>query len=265
MAVVFFLLLSEIPGFLSEEECRVVVQLAQLKGLMESQITAPNQGQEESNQQLLSLSTEEVFSLLDLNQDRLLQKQEVTRDIHMWHRCGKKLVCKKMRNMSEYVVEKLEYIFSCLLQIVSHSRSQDGTWLSPDSLRQILTGLETCPTGLCSCHLCVLCNLFLYEELKLTWNGVTLVMLTKVQFYLFVWFKKSSTVSSNVLNTIYFTMLLLGCLWVFLLWSFTGKVAVIACKSMTVEAGRVATPFWPGAIVPAIVHVRVRMCLILSH
>lgn len=100
-------LLFEIPGFLSEEECRVVVQLAQLKGLMESQITAPSQGQEESNQQLLSLSTEEVFSLLDLNQDGLLQKQE----------------------------------------LVSHSRSQDGTWLSPESLRQILTGLEACPAG----------------------------------------------------------------------------------------------------------------------
>ncbi|KAM9350982.1 transmembrane prolyl 4-hydroxylase-like [Symphorus nematophorus] len=101
-------LLFEIPGFLSEEECRVVVQLAQLKGLMESQTTAPSQGQEESNQPLLSLSTEEVFSLLDLNQDGLLQKQE----------------------------------------IVSHSRSRDGTWLNPDNLRQILTGLEACPTGM---------------------------------------------------------------------------------------------------------------------
>ncbi|KAM8754166.1 transmembrane prolyl 4-hydroxylase-like [Acanthopagrus schlegelii] len=101
-------LLFEIPGFLSEEECRVVVQLAQLKGLMESQTTVPSQGQEESNQPLLSLSTEEVFSLLDLNQDGLLQKQE----------------------------------------IVSHSRSRDGTWLSPDSLRQILTGVEDCPTGM---------------------------------------------------------------------------------------------------------------------
>ncbi|XP_074538385.1 transmembrane prolyl 4-hydroxylase-like [Halichoeres trimaculatus] len=100
-------LLFEIPGFLSEEECRVVVQLAQLKGLMESQSTAPNQGQEESNQPLLSLSTEEVFSLLDLNQDRLLQRQE----------------------------------------IVSHSRSRDGTWLNPDTLRQILAGLAACPTG----------------------------------------------------------------------------------------------------------------------
>lgn len=100
-------LLFEIPGFLTEEECRVVVQLAQLKGLMESQTTPFSQEQEESNQPLLSLSTEEVFSLLDLNQDGLLQKQE----------------------------------------IVSHSRSQDGTWLNPDNLRQILAGLEACPTG----------------------------------------------------------------------------------------------------------------------
>ncbi|KAM9855415.1 transmembrane prolyl 4-hydroxylase-like [Aulostomus maculatus] len=101
-------LLFEIPGFLSEEECRVVVQLAQLKGLMESQVTAPSQGQEEANQPLLSLSTEEVFSLLDLNQDGLLQKQE----------------------------------------IVSHSRSRDGTWLNPENLRQILTGLEAGATGM---------------------------------------------------------------------------------------------------------------------
>ncbi|XP_034732334.1 transmembrane prolyl 4-hydroxylase-like [Etheostoma cragini] len=101
-------LLFEIPGFLSEEEGRVVVQLAQLKGLMESQTEAPSQAQVESNQPLLSFSTEEVFSLLDLNQDGLLQKQE----------------------------------------IVSHSRSRDGTWLNPDNLRQILTGLEVCPTGM---------------------------------------------------------------------------------------------------------------------
>ncbi|XP_037100404.1 transmembrane prolyl 4-hydroxylase-like [Syngnathus acus] len=100
-------LLFEIPGFLSEEECRVVVQLAQLKGLMESQMTAANWGHGGSDHPLLSLSTEEVFSLLDLNQDRLLQKQE----------------------------------------IVSHSRSRDGTWLSPDNLRQILTVLEDCSTG----------------------------------------------------------------------------------------------------------------------
>ncbi|XP_041861069.1 transmembrane prolyl 4-hydroxylase-like [Melanotaenia boesemani] len=101
-------LLFEIPGFLSEEECRVVVQLAQLKGLMDSQSTTSSRGQEESNQPLLSLSTEEVFSLLDLNQDGLLQKEE----------------------------------------LVSHSRSRDGTWLSPDSLRQILMGLEGSQTGM---------------------------------------------------------------------------------------------------------------------
>lgn len=67
----------EIPGFLSEEECRVVVQLAQLKGLMESQATVPPGDQEEELQPLLSLSPEETFSLLDLDQDGLLQRQEV--------------------------------------------------------------------------------------------------------------------------------------------------------------------------------------------
>ncbi|CAL8276583.1 unnamed protein product [Boreogadus saida] len=101
-------LLFEIPGFLSEEECRVVVQLAQLKGLTESQTTASSGGeQQEPGQPLLVLTTDEVFSLLDLDQDGLLQKQE----------------------------------------IVSHSRSQDGTWLSPDNLRQILTGLEAQQAG----------------------------------------------------------------------------------------------------------------------
>lgn len=100
-------LIFEIPGFLSEEECRVVVQLAQLKGLMETHTTGLVQGREESNLPLLSLSTEEVFGLLDLNQDGLLQKQE----------------------------------------IVSHSHSRDGTWLSADSLRQILLTLEAHPTG----------------------------------------------------------------------------------------------------------------------
>uniref|UniRef100_A0A4W5LN88 Prolyl 4-hydroxylase, transmembrane a n=1 Tax=Hucho hucho TaxID=62062 RepID=A0A4W5LN88_9TELE len=100
-------LLFEIPGFLSEEECGVVVQLAQLKGLMESQATVPPGDQEEELQPLLSLSPEETFSLLDLDQDGLLQRQE----------------------------------------ILSHSRSRDGTWLSPENLRQILTGQEASPAG----------------------------------------------------------------------------------------------------------------------
>uniref|UniRef100_A0A8C7IER9 Prolyl 4-hydroxylase, transmembrane a n=1 Tax=Oncorhynchus kisutch TaxID=8019 RepID=A0A8C7IER9_ONCKI len=100
-------LLFEIPGFLSEEECGVVVQLAQLKGLMESQATVPPEDQEEELQPLLSLSPEETFSLLDLDQDGLLQRQE----------------------------------------ILSHSRSRDGTWLSPENLRQILTGQEASSAG----------------------------------------------------------------------------------------------------------------------
>lgn len=68
---------AEIPGFLSDEECGVVVRLAQLKGLMESQVMVP-EGQEELNQQL-NLSPEEIFNFLDLNQDGQLQPHEVCR------------------------------------------------------------------------------------------------------------------------------------------------------------------------------------------
>ncbi|KTG07019.1 hypothetical protein cypCar_00007020 [Cyprinus carpio] len=66
---------AEIPEFLSEEECGVVVRLAQLKGLMESQVMVP-EGQEELNQQL-NLSPEEIFNFLDLNQDGQLQPHEI--------------------------------------------------------------------------------------------------------------------------------------------------------------------------------------------
>ncbi|KAJ3586940.1 hypothetical protein NHX12_013331 [Muraenolepis orangiensis] len=99
---------EEVPGFLSEEECRVVVRLAQLKGLTDSQTWAPGHGEpEEPDPPLPVLTGDEVFGLLDLDQDGLLQRQE----------------------------------------IVSHSHSHDGTWLSPDNLRQILTGLEVQQSG----------------------------------------------------------------------------------------------------------------------
>ncbi|XP_029549455.1 transmembrane prolyl 4-hydroxylase [Salmo trutta] len=98
-------LLFEIPGFLSEEECRVVVQLAQLKGLMESQVMVP-EGQEELTEQL-NLSPDEIFNLLDLNQDGQLQLQE----------------------------------------ILTHSRVRDGIWLTPENLREIYAGLKADPDG----------------------------------------------------------------------------------------------------------------------
>lgn len=66
---------AEIPEFLSEEECRVVMQLAQLKGLMESQLMVQD-GQEELAKEL-NLSPEEIFTLLDINQDGQLQLHEV--------------------------------------------------------------------------------------------------------------------------------------------------------------------------------------------
>lgn len=73
---------AEIPEFLSEEECGVVVRLAQLKGLMESQVMVP-EGQEELNQQL-NLSPEEIFNFLDLNQDGQLQPHEVCWQLSMF-------------------------------------------------------------------------------------------------------------------------------------------------------------------------------------
>lgn len=66
---------AEIPEFLSEHECQLVVQLAQLKGLMESQLMVQD-GQEELAKEL-NLSPDEIFSLLDINQDGQLQLHEV--------------------------------------------------------------------------------------------------------------------------------------------------------------------------------------------
>ncbi|XP_036389872.1 transmembrane prolyl 4-hydroxylase-like isoform X2 [Megalops cyprinoides] len=96
-------LLFEIPDFLSEEECRLVVQLARLKGLTESQVSVPDSQEETAD--LLDLSPEEVFNLLDLNQDGQLQLQE----------------------------------------ILTHSSARDRFWLTPENLQEIYAGLKADP------------------------------------------------------------------------------------------------------------------------
>ncbi|XP_077460106.1 transmembrane prolyl 4-hydroxylase [Stigmatopora argus] len=98
-------LLFEIPEFLSEDECRIVMQLAQLKGLMESQLMVQD-GQEELAKEL-NLSPEEIFNLLDINQDGQLQLHE----------------------------------------ILTHSRVRDGIWLTPENLQEIYTGLNADKDG----------------------------------------------------------------------------------------------------------------------
>lgn len=98
-------LLFEIPEFLSEEECHVVMQLAQLKGLMESQLMIHEDHEELVKE--LNLSPEEIFSLLDINQDGQLHHSE----------------------------------------ILTHSRVRDGIWLTPDTLREIYAGLNADKNG----------------------------------------------------------------------------------------------------------------------
>uniref|UniRef100_A0A8B9J3Q1 Transmembrane prolyl 4-hydroxylase n=1 Tax=Amazona collaria TaxID=241587 RepID=A0A8B9J3Q1_9PSIT len=68
-------LLFEIPDFLTEEECKLIIHLAQLKGLQKSQIL-PTDDYEEA-MEMIEISQMDIFNLLDHNQDGQLQLKEV--------------------------------------------------------------------------------------------------------------------------------------------------------------------------------------------
>ncbi|XP_053891663.1 transmembrane prolyl 4-hydroxylase [Malaclemys terrapin pileata] len=68
-------LLFEIPDFLTEEECKLIIHLAQLKGLQKSQIL-PTEDYEEA-MEMIEISQMDIFNLLDHNQDGQLQLKEV--------------------------------------------------------------------------------------------------------------------------------------------------------------------------------------------
>nr|XP_034962712.1 transmembrane prolyl 4-hydroxylase isoform X2 [Zootoca vivipara] len=68
-------LLFEIPDFLSEDECKLIIHLAQLKGLQKSQIL-PTEDYEEAIE-MIDISQMDIFNLLDHNQDGQLQLKEV--------------------------------------------------------------------------------------------------------------------------------------------------------------------------------------------
>ncbi|XP_021028539.2 transmembrane prolyl 4-hydroxylase [Mus caroli] len=68
-------LLFEIPGFLSDEECRLIIHLAQMKGLQRSQIL-PTEEYEEA-MSAMQVSQLDLFQLLDQNHDGRLQLREV--------------------------------------------------------------------------------------------------------------------------------------------------------------------------------------------
>lgn len=66
---------AEIPDFLTEEECKLIVHLAKLKGLQKSQIL-PTEDYEEA-MEMIEISQMDIFNLLDHNQDGQLQLKEV--------------------------------------------------------------------------------------------------------------------------------------------------------------------------------------------
>ncbi|KAG8524000.1 Transmembrane prolyl 4-hydroxylase, partial [Galemys pyrenaicus] len=66
---------GKIPGFLSDEECRLIMHLAQMKGLQRSQ-TLPTEEYEEA-MGMMQLSQVDLFRLLDQNRDGRLQLREV--------------------------------------------------------------------------------------------------------------------------------------------------------------------------------------------
>ncbi|XP_044133795.1 LOW QUALITY PROTEIN: transmembrane prolyl 4-hydroxylase [Bufo gargarizans] len=68
-------LLFEIPNFLSEKECKLLIHLAQLKGLQASQILPVDSYKEAMEN--LEISKADLFNLLDHNQDGQLQIKEV--------------------------------------------------------------------------------------------------------------------------------------------------------------------------------------------
>ncbi|KAK2509611.1 hypothetical protein MC885_002711 [Smutsia gigantea] len=68
-------LLFEVPGFLSDEECRLVIHLARLKGLQRSQILPTEEYEEALG--TVQVSQLDLFQLLDQNRDGRLQLREV--------------------------------------------------------------------------------------------------------------------------------------------------------------------------------------------
>ncbi|XP_022353979.1 transmembrane prolyl 4-hydroxylase [Enhydra lutris kenyoni] len=68
-------LLFEIPGFLSDEECRLIIHLAQMKGLQRSQILPTEEYEEAMG--AMQVSQLDLFRLLDQNHDGRLQLREV--------------------------------------------------------------------------------------------------------------------------------------------------------------------------------------------
>lgn len=92
-------------------------------------------GQEELAKEL-NLSPDDIFNLLDINQDGQLQLHEVYVSLHH-------------ATFSSFLVQRylILYLPLCFQQILTHSRVRDGIWLTPENLREIYAGLKADKDG----------------------------------------------------------------------------------------------------------------------
>lgn len=75
---------AEVPGFLSDEECRLIIHLAQMKGLQRSQILPTEEYEEAMG--TMQVSQLDLFQLLDQNHDGRLQLREVGTEVGVGER-----------------------------------------------------------------------------------------------------------------------------------------------------------------------------------
>uniref|UniRef100_A0A670YZ44 Prolyl 4-hydroxylase, transmembrane n=1 Tax=Pseudonaja textilis TaxID=8673 RepID=A0A670YZ44_PSETE len=119
-------LLFEIPNFLSEDECKLIVHLAQLKGLQKSQIL-PTEDYEEA-MEMIDISQMDIFNLLDHNQDGQLQLKEWEISTSLRYKPGYKILGLeefKQLNIRDFH----KYMGSRKVKMSDLVRNSQHTWL----------------------------------------------------------------------------------------------------------------------------------------
>ncbi|KAB0396971.1 hypothetical protein E2I00_000552, partial [Balaenoptera physalus] len=109
-------LLAEIPGFLSDEECRLIIHLAQMKGLQRSQILPTEEYEEAMG--TMQISQLDLFQLLDQNHDGRLQLHEVG---ILGPGVG--------------------------TRVLAQTRLGNGRWMTPENIQEMYSAIKADPDG----------------------------------------------------------------------------------------------------------------------